>query len=136
MYHLGILADDMGVGNTCQLIAPIFKNRPSGTEGTILLVVPAGAVDMWKINLAKLKDIRYIEYNGYKKDCLRVEERGGYGVTLSDTHTFQGNTAHTRAEHVISKPLLQGIPGEKPASAAALWEMKWIRSALGLPCTQ
>lgn len=103
MYHLGILAVDMGVGKTVQLMALIFQNRPTGIDRTTLLVVPAGAIEMWKVNLAKFKEIKYIEYNGYRKDFLGIEELSEYEVILSTyTHvsrqynTYASRTCDTR----------------------------------------
>ena len=96
MYYLGILADDMGLGKTFQLLALISQNRPTGIDKSTLLVVPAGAIEMWKVNIAKFQEIKYIEYNGYKKDFLGVEELSEYNVILS-TYTHVSRQYNTYA---------------------------------------
>ena len=96
MYYLGILANDMGLGKTIQLLALISQNRPTGIDKSTLLVVPAGAIEMWKVNIAKFQEIKYIEYNGYKKYFLGVEELSEYNVILS-TYTHVSRQYNTYA---------------------------------------
>lgn len=85
LYGLAILADDMGVGKTFQLLALIFQNRPreGKTEKTTLLIVPAGAMTMWKDNLRRFPDLSYVEFNTFKKDHLDVEDLVKHDVVLS-----------------------------------------------------
>ena len=52
------------VEKTFQLMALMVQNRPSGTDKTVLMLIPAGAIHMWETILAKFKDIKYSEYNG------------------------------------------------------------------------
>lgn len=85
LYELAILADDMGVGKTFQLLALIFHNRQSEVEApkTTLLVAPAGAVTMWKANLKMFPDLSHIKYNTYNKDHGEVKGLVRYDVVLS-----------------------------------------------------
>ena len=83
MYGCAILADDMGVGKTFQLMALIFQNKPSEAERTTLLVVPAGAVAMWKSNLDRFTDISYLEYNTVNKDNLDVKDLAEFDIVLT-----------------------------------------------------
>ena len=83
MYGSAIWADDMGVGKTFQLMALIFQNKPSEAEKTTLLVVPAGAVAMWKSNLDRFTDISYLEYNTLNKDNLDVKDLAEFDIVLT-----------------------------------------------------
>ena len=93
-HGLAILADDMGVGKTFQLLALIFSNPPGGPEKTTLLVVPAGAMTMWKSNLDRFQDIKYVEYNN--RDSLQVEQLGENDVVLT-TYTLISHMYHAYA---------------------------------------
>ena len=108
MHGLAILADDMGVGKTFQLIALMFQNQPSGAEKTTLLVVPAGAITMWKANLDRFTDILYVEYNTYNKDHLDVKDLVGYDVVLT-TYNLIAKQYNNYAERVLDiKAAIQG----------------------------
>ena len=83
MYYLRILADDMGVEKTFQLMALVFQNQLFGVDETTLLVVPVGAITMWKANMERFPDISYVEYNTYNKDHLDVKDLVSKDVVLT-----------------------------------------------------
>ena len=107
-HGLAILADDMGVGKTFQLMALMFQNQPSGAEKTTLLVVPAGAIAMWKANLERFTDISYVEYNTYNKDHLDVKDLAGCDIVLT-TYNLVAKQYNNYAERVLDiKAAIQG----------------------------
>ena len=99
---LAILADDMGVGKTFQLLALIFHNRQSeaGAEKTTLLVVPAGAITMWRANLKRFTNILYVEYNTNNKDNLDSKDLAGFDVVLT-TYSLTAKQYHNYAERLL-----------------------------------
>ena len=110
-HGLAILADDMGVGKTFQLLALIFSNRPDGPEKTTLLVVPAGAITMWKSNLDRFQDIKYVEYNN--RDSLQVEQLSENDIVLT-TYTLVSHMYYAYAARELDiKAAINGQASRK-----------------------
>ena len=109
-YGSAILADDMGVGKTFQLLALIFHNRPSEIEAEhkTLLVVPAGAVTMWKANLKMFPHLSYIEYNTHNKDDVDVKDLVKYDVVLSAYNLIARQYQHLMGRELDIKAAIQG----------------------------
>ena len=108
MYTSAILADDMGVGKTFQLMALMFQNKPSEAKKTTLLVVPARAVTMWRSNLDRFTNILYVEYNTHNKDNLDVKDLARFNIVLT-TYNLIAKQYNNYAERVLDiKAAVQG----------------------------
>ena len=108
LHGLAIQADDMGVGKTFQLLGLMLRSQPREAVKTNLLVVPAGAMTMWKANLNMFPDLLYIEYNTYNKDQVDVKDLVKYEVVLS-TYKLIAKQHNNYAERVLDiKAAVQG----------------------------
>ena len=56
---------------------------------------------MWRTNLAKYKDFKYIKYNGYKKNFLGVNELGECVVLSTYAHVRRLNSTHASSKREI-----------------------------------
>ena len=111
------------VEKTFQLMALMFKTRPSGTDKTVLLVVLAGAIDIRKTNLTKFKDIKYIEYNGLNKAFIRDSAllRQALGKA-SQTDFWKDKEIHAIKVHTVDS--MQGNESEKIVCRVAVRNLR------------
>lgn len=97
----GILAEEMGLGKTVEMIALISLNRrpamempkpdPDGlrTSGATLIITPPAILDQWKQELEQhAPELRVFHYTGIKrgqeqKDDLIIEEIADFDVVLT-----------------------------------------------------
>lgn len=84
-----ILADDMGTGKTCQVIAFLCSLKARGIEGPNLIVVPSSTLENWSRELKRFgPSLHYVVYAGSQDErrALRyelLEDRAGVDVILS-----------------------------------------------------
>ena len=92
----------------------------------------AGAIKIWKVNIAKFREIKYIQYNGYKKDFLGVEELSEYDVILS-TYTYVSRQYNTYASRTYDiKAAVSGSADELKIASEARREGKSVKSSTDL----
>ena len=71
-----ILADDMGLGKTLQVIAFLLKLKQEGrfAEGRALVVVPAGLLCNWQVEIKKFApDLTYFAYHGANRKLEKFD---------------------------------------------------------------
>ena len=92
------------------ILALIFHNRQSEVEAakTTLLVVPAGAVTMWKANLKMFPELSHIEYNTHNKDDVDVKDLVRYDVVLSTYNLIARQYQNLSERDLDIKAALQG----------------------------
>ena len=133
-----ILADDMGLGKTLQVIAFLLKLKQEGrlAEGRALVVVPAGLLCNWQVEIKKFApDLTYFAYHGgarklekfdadllittystYRLDCQKLSERLWQVVVIDEAQNIKNADSEQskllRALNAPMKIAMSGTPVE------------------------
>ncbi|KAI7025514.1 hypothetical protein KC316_g1645 [Hortaea werneckii] len=82
-YKGALLADQMGLGKTLQVVAVLLRQlqaaRREGREATFLIIVPLPLLDTWEAELAKAPELKVYLYHG-----LSAKEKSEYQLRQYD----------------------------------------------------
>ncbi|KAI7333912.1 hypothetical protein KC315_g4000 [Hortaea werneckii] len=82
-YKGALLADQMGLGKTLQVVAVVLRQlqaaRREGREATFLIIVPLPLLDTWEAELAKAPELKVYLYHG-----LSAKEKSEYQLRQYD----------------------------------------------------
>ena len=87
----GILADDMGLGKSCQTIASILKEKENNSSSTSLIVAPTSCVANWYMEIKKFApSMEVIMLVGSSKSRLkRIKSVENYDVAIISYSTLR-----------------------------------------------
>lgn len=105
----GILADDMGMGKTIQILGLIYSNIKKRT----LIIVPRGILEQWERIIYDILGYKSNIYHGIRKDKDRIEDSlltiTTYGTIITERATKEihskewGRIIYDEAHHMRNK---------------------------------
>ncbi len=115
----GILADDMGVGKTAQVLAALEERRP-GKHGPSLVVAPRSLIFNWMQEAARFTpSLKLLDHTGLQRDVSHIDD---YQLVLTTYGTLQRDIAalsRQRFDYVILDEA-QAIKNATTVSAKAV----------------
>lgn len=146
----GILADDMGIGKTLQMIAVLEEERLSGNRGCSLVVTPASLILNWQAEIRRFApqlrcacvhgtlkerlqtlqsydetDVLITSYDYLKRDVERLSELKFNYLVLDEAQAIKNqrtrNAQAVKAVEAAHRFALTGTPIEN--SLAELWSI-------------
>lgn len=120
----GILADDMGVGKTAQVLAALEQRR-TGKHGPSLVVAPRSLLFNWRQEAERfIPKLRVLEHAGQLRDIARIDE---FDLVLTTYGTLNRDVARL-AEREFDYVILDEAQAVKNANTVSAKAVRLLRA--------